>query len=67
MARPAARIRPDKWGPRAIEAERRKSGPGIFVYSGKRFCETCQQFKPRGTRVAVKGWKCDGCREVARG
>lgn len=45
-----------------IDDERRKIG-GIKLLSvpGKRFCESCQQHKPRGTAKAVKGWRCGDC------
>ena len=36
-------------------------GPGMFIYYGKRFCENCQQYKPKGKKPAFKGWKCDDC------
>jgi len=37
------------------------SGSGLFIDYRKRFCETCQEKKPKGKRKAVKGWKCDDC------
>ena len=36
-------------------------GPGMCLPWGKRYCETCRNYAPRGTRQAVKGWKCDAC------
>lgn len=49
-----------------IEIERRKAEAtrGHLAY-GKRFCETCQSYRPKGKRPAFKGWKCDGCRGKA--
>lgn len=45
-----------------LDNERNKArGPGVYLSFGKRFCETCQQVKPKGIRKAVKGWKCDEC------
>lgn len=42
-------------------------GPGLLhPRPGHRFCETCQQSKPRGKRKAVKGWQCDDCRSAGR-
>jgi hypothetical protein len=44
--------------------QREKEKPanlGVFLTYHKRFCETCRQSKPKGKRLAVKGWKCDDC------
>lgn len=45
-------------------------GLGVFLpysnYRTTRFCETCGQLKPKGTRKAVKGWKCDDCLKKER-
>lgn len=39
----------------------RQIQPGLYMPTGMRFCETCQCRKPKGSRKAVKGWKCDDC------
>lgn len=43
------------------QQERKFSGMKFDTNYQKRFCETCQQLKPKGERKAVKGWKCDDC------
>lgn len=37
------------------------SNEDVFLRYHRRFCETCSQYKPKGKREAVKGWKCDNC------
>jgi hypothetical protein len=47
-----------------FDAERRKSPSiGVYLAYGKRFCETCQQAKPKHG-VAKKGWKCADCKNI---
>ena len=43
------------------------SNGGLYLryHVGKRFCESCQSYKPKGNRLAAKGWKCDECKDAA--
>ncbi|WP_139204311.1 hypothetical protein [Azotobacter beijerinckii] len=53
----------DPFGGDKLDFERNSQvRPGLDLQNGLRFCETCRQKKPRGTRPAKKGWKCDDCR-----
>jgi hypothetical protein len=38
-----------------------RGGNNFSIHFNKRFCETCQTFKPRGKGLAFKGWKCQEC------
>lgn len=52
-----------------IERLRREANPGginVDIRFNLRFCETCRLHKPKGTRPAKKGWKCDDCRMEAK-
>jgi hypothetical protein len=47
-----------------VDAEKRRSanGGGLFISYQKRFCEHCQQLKPKPKTRLVKGWKCADCK-----
>lgn len=52
----------DPFGGDRLAIERNRGPqPVPAMRSGQRYCETCQQLKPRGKRQARKGWKCDDC------
>jgi hypothetical protein len=52
----------DKGEGNYLQKEKYKpSGLNVFLPYNKRFCETCNQIKPKGKRKAVKPWKCDDC------
>ena len=44
-------------------ARSRTTGPGLLpVYrGGQGYCEGCREYRPRPA-LAVKGWRCKGCR-----
>jgi ribosomal protein L37AE/L43A len=57
-----AATRFDMFSGSRIDSERKKAeATGVFLNFGKRFCEHCNSYKPKGKRKAVKGWKCDDC------
>lgn len=57
----------DQFGGDYIENARKYGmSSGVKLYPGQRFCETCKQRKPKGTRPAIKGWKCDDCIEKTK-
>lgn len=45
-----------------VASERHRGGAGMLVHAGKRYCEGCHTHRPRGSRRAQKGWRCDACR-----
>jgi len=57
--------RADPWSGNYLMKEREKACfyHAPFVILNRRFCESCQKFKPR-RGLAFKGWKCDDCMGV---
>lgn len=55
----------DPFSAESLEANSRRSSPGVMINYGKRFCGACQSLKPKGKRKATKAWRCDDCRSAA--
>jgi hypothetical protein len=49
-----------------LQQKNKHLNAGFFIPYQKRFCETCNNLKPKGKRKAVKGWKCDDCFNTLR-
>ena len=49
-----------------LDVQRKRSGHGLQLGYGTRFCESCQMRKPKGKRKAAKGWKCDDCMRASK-
>lgn len=56
----------DPMGGDRLAAERRRPVPTYYPPNhGKRYCEGCQQYQPKPSGKAVKGWRCPACKAVA--